>query len=561
MKKIKTLFSSISKKTKRYILVFSIIFFGGITISFVDNDFEIAKNIDIFSTVLRELNSNYVDEINPGDIVKTAIDGMLESLDPYTVFYPESEMEEYKLITTGQYGGIGALITQQGDYVVISDPYEGTPAMKSGLNAGDKILEVNDKSAKGKTTSEVSAILKGQPGTILKLLILPYGETKPIEKSIIREEIKLPNIPYSQKITDDVGYIKLSQFTENAAKELKDAFLKQKEQGIKSLIIDLRGNGGGLLQEAVMIMNIFVDKDNLIVSTKGKVKDKNYNYKTIFPAVDNEIPIVVLVDPSSASASEIVAGSFQDLDRGVVIGQRTFGKGLVQNIIPISYNTKMKVTISKYYIPSGRCIQAIDYSDKNEGKKRKKIADSLAIAYKTKNGRVVYDRGGVDPDIIVSTPKGINIIASLYTKFLFFDFANKYKKEHPSIPAAKEFVINDNLYNEFISFVKTKDYDYETESEKYLSDLKKSAESEKYFDAIKDDYEKLFDKLKHDKNADLIKYKKEISLILRTEIVSRYYFQKGQYEVLFDDDPELKQAIEILNDTKKYQSILKGIKK
>ena len=313
-----------------------------------------------------------MDEINTNDLVKSAIDNMLEELDPYTVFYPESDIEEYRLLTTGQYGGIGAIIQQKDDFVMIVEPYEGSPSHKAGILPGDIILEVNDKSAKGKTTSEVSSILKGQPGTTVKLKIMPYGENKAVVKEIEREEIKLPNIEWSGLVDDKIGYVRLSQFTENAAKELKEEFLKLKDENIEGFILDLRGNGGGLLHEAVLIMNIFVDRDNLITYTRGKTKDRNVEYKTTFTAVDTETPVVVLVDRASASASEIVAGSMQDLDRGVIIGERTFGKGLVQNVIPLPYNSRLKVTISKYYIPSGRCIQSIDYSSKE----RKKLNDS-----------------------------------------------------------------------------------------------------------------------------------------------------------------------------------------
>jgi carboxyl-terminal processing protease len=548
---------SLQTKSKVFVFAITLLVIGWFSTAFIDQDFEISKQIDIFSTVLRELNANYVDNINPGDLVNTAIDAMLESLDPYTVYYPESDLEEYRLLTTGQYGGIGAMIQQQGDYVVVSDPYEGTPAQKSGLKAGDKILEVNGKSAKGKTTAEVSAILKGQPGTTVKILIQSYGETKTEEKTITREEIKLPNIPYAQKVTDDIGYIQLSQFTENAAKEVKEAYLKQKEKGAKSLIIDLRGNGGGLLQEAVLIMNIFVEQNNLIVSTKGKIKDRNFEHKTVFPAIDTDVPIIVLVDENSASASEIVAGSFQDLDRGVVLGQRTYGKGLVQNVVPLAYNTRMKVTIAKYYIPSGRCIQAIDYADKSEGKKHKKMADSTAVAFKTKNGRLVYDKGGIEPDVIIPTPKSIAIIGSLYIKNIFFDFANQYAHNHATIPAANKFVITDDIFSNFVAFAKQNDHDYTTQTEKLLTTLKTTAESEQYFAAIKEDYERLQHKLQVEKENDLMKYKKEISFILRSEIVARYYYQKGQIEVMLQDDPELNRAIEILHDQKLYKSILK----
>lgn len=552
------IFKKVNTTKRKIILVLTVVVMGWVGTAFIDQDFEIAKQIDIFSSVLRELNANYVDEINPGDLVNTAIEAMLESLDPYTVYYPESDLEEFKLMTTGQYGGIGSMIQQQGEYVIISDPYENSPAQKAGLKAGDKILEINGKSAKGKSTSDVSAILKGQPGTVVKILIQSYGENTTVEKNITREEIKLPNIPYADKVADDIAYIQLSQFTENAAKEVKEAFLKQKTQGAKGLILDLRGNGGGLLREAVLIMNIFVDKNNTVVSTKGKLSEHNFEHKTVFPVVDPDIPIVVLVDENSASASEIVAGSFQDFDRGVIVGKRTYGKGLVQNVVPLSYNTRMKVTISKYYIPSGRCIQAIDYGDKSEGKKHKKVSDSTFVAFKTKNGRLVYDKGGIEPDVKIADPKSIPVVGSLYVKNIFFDFANQYAKDHKTIPSAKEFFITEAIYQEFVAFVKkSADHQYTTQTEKTLVALKTLAEDEQYYDAIKEDYEKLNQKLMKEKEQDLIKYKKEISLILRSEIVSRYYYQKGQIEVMLSDDKELQKAIEILHDKKQYRSILK----
>ena len=322
-----------------------------------DQTFEVLKNLDIYSNLIKELNAEYVDEIQPGELTKTAIDAMLESLDPYTNFIPESQVEDYKFITTGQYGGIGALIHQQGDYVIISEPYEGSPAQKSDLRAGDKIVEVNGQTAKGKSYDDVSAILKGQAGTTVTLKVLRDGYDKPIEKYITRDIIKIDNIPYSGMVAPDIGYIRLSSFTQNAGREVKQAFQKLREtNSIKGLVIDLRGNGGGLLNEAVDISNIFVDKGQEIVTTKGKVADKNRSYKTLYPVTDEKIPVVILVDRYSASASEILAGAMQDLDRGVVIGQRTFGKGLVQNVVPLSYNAQMKITVAKYYTPSGHDI-------------------------------------------------------------------------------------------------------------------------------------------------------------------------------------------------------------
>ena len=337
------------KHKKRNVwIIISFVLLTSLSIGFVRNDFEIAKNLDIYATLLRQLNENYVDDINVSDLVEGSIKAMLNKMDPYTVFYPESQMEEFKLLTTGHYGGIGATILQEEEYVVVSEPYEGTPAYKSGLQAGDKIVKVNDKDVKNKTVSDVSALLRGQPGTTVKLDIIPYGRKSIISKNIVREEIKFPNVTYSGKVNDDVGYIYLSQFMENASLDVKNAFLALKEEGINSLILDLRGNGGGLLNEAVDLVNLFVDKGELIVSTKGKLPDKNQLYFTRNEPVDTKIPLIVLVDAYSASASEIVSGAIQDLDRGVVVGQRTYGKGLVQNVLPLSYNTKLKVTVSKY---------------------------------------------------------------------------------------------------------------------------------------------------------------------------------------------------------------------
>lgn len=402
-----------------------------------DRTFEILKNLDIYSSLIKQLNNDYVDEINPGELTKTGIDAMLESLDPYTNFIPESEVEDYRFITTGQYGGIGALIHQQGDYVVISEPYEGSPAQKSGLLAGDKILEVNGQNAVGKNYDQVSTILKGQSGTTVMLKIKRDGMDKPIEKSINRENIKIDNIPYSGILSEDIGYIRLTGFTQNAARDFRQAFQKLREaHDLSGVIIDLRGNGGGLLTEAVDISANFVEKGQEIVRMKGKVSEKNRIYQTTLTPVDQNIPIVVLVDRSSASASEILAGAMQDLDRGVIMGQRTFGKGLVQNVIPLSYNAQLKITVAKYYIPSGRCIQAIDYSHKNNNGGFSRIPDSLIREFKTKTGRSVYDGGGISPDIMTNRKTYSNIAMALFRKYLIFDYATKYHQQHPSIAPA-----------------------------------------------------------------------------------------------------------------------------
>lgn len=550
------------KKFKLIIVTVLISGYAIISYSFVDNYFEVSKNLDIFATLFRELNIYYVDETNPGDLMKKGIDDMLESLDPYTNYIPESEIEDYRYMTTGQYGGIGALIRQQGEYVVVSEPYEGFPAQKADLRAGDRILKINDIDTKGKKTEDISKFLKGQASTTLKLLIEREGEKKPLEKVISREEIKIKSVPYYGMLTPKVGYIKLTGFTENAAGEVKSALLElKKNMELKSLVLDLRGNPGGLLKEAVDIVNIFVEKGTDVVSTRGKVKDWDKIHKALNAPIDLTIPVAVLVDRGSASASEIVSGSLQDLDRGVVIGQRSYGKGLVQQTRPLSYNAQLKVTVAKYYTPSGRCIQALDYSHRNEDGSVAKVPDSLITAFKTKNGRIVYDGGGVAPDVPVEAQKFSSILASLVTKSLIFDYATKYRIAHPSIPAAKGFKLTDAEYDAFISFLNGKDYDYTTKTEKTLEELKADAKDDKNIDAISADIEALKLKIIHNKKEDLVKYSAEIKQFLEEEIASRYYFQNGRLEASFKDDKEIKEGIALLNDEEKYKNILTTIVK
>jgi len=550
---------------KKFKMSIIILFIGGyafLSVSFVDNYFEVSKNLDIFATMFRELNIYYVDETNPGDLMKKGMDNMLESLDPYTNYIPESEIEDFRYMTTGQYGGVGALIRQQGDYVVISEPYEGYPAQKADLRAGDKILQINEINAKGKKTEDISKILKGQASTIVKLIIEREGESKPLEKTLNREEIKIKSVPYSGMLTKNVGYIKLTGFTDNAAKEVKDAFLElKKNSDLKSVVFDLRGNPGGLLKEAVDIVNIFAEKNTEIVSTRGKVKEWDKVHRALYAPVDLTIPVAVLIDKGSASASEIVSGSFQDLDRGVIIGQKSYGKGLVQQTRPLSYNAQLKVTVAKYYTPSGRCIQALDYSRRNKNGVVSKVADSLISEFKTKNGRIVYDGGGVDPDVKIEAVKYSNILASLVTKNFVFDYATKYRIAHDKIPAAKEFKLTDAEYAHFVAFLSDKDYDYTTKSEKRLDDLKKDAKDDNTLDAIQADIDALKEKIKHNKTHDLEKYKAEIKQFLEEEIASRYYFQNGRLEASLKDDKEIAEAVTMLNDTEKYKKVLTTIVK
>ena len=522
-----------------------------------DKGFEISKNLEIFSTVYKNLQLNYVDDVEPGKLMKTAIDAMLSSLDPYTVYIPESEIEDVKMQLMGQYGGIGMLIHQRGNYVYASEPYEGMPADLAGIKAGDKILEVNGESAEGKTTSEVSSALRGQAGTELKVKVERDG--KVIEKTLTRREIKLKSVPYYGLIDNDYGYIKLNEFTQNASNDVKNAFsvLKSQNPNLKGVILDLRGNGGGLLNEAVDLVNIFVNKHELVVQTKGKVASRNSKHYTRNAPIDKDIPLVVLIDGYSASASEIVAGSLQDLDRAVVLGNRSFGKGLVQNILPLTYNSQMKVTVSKYYIPSGRCIQALDYAHRDENGRATKVPDSLKTAFKTRNGRVVYDGFGIEPDVeIVDSSVVGNITVALARNMLIFDFATEYVKTHPTIAPAAEFEITDEIYADFTNFLKDKKYDYSTSTEKALELLKEAAKDEKYIESIADDIEVMIKKVHSDKAIDLQKNREDISELLKSEILTRYYYEKGRIEGLLEDDKEVKAAVEILSDKDRYNNIL-----
>ena len=524
------------------------------------NNFEIAKSIDIYNSLLRELNLNYVDEINPGELNETAIKAMLDGLDPYTVFIPESDIENAKFMTTGEYGGIGALIQYDGELTRVSDPYEGWPAQKAGIIAGDAILEVNGVDCKKKNTQEVSNLLKGQPGTEVKLKIKRYGEDKPLEMTLKREKVKIDNIPYYKVFDNGVAYLALSGFTRDAGKEVKDKLLEMKKNHtLKGFVLDLRGNGGGLMNEAVDIVNLFIPKAKAVVSMKGKAANANSIHPTTNDPVDLEIPLAILVDGNSASASEIVAGAIQDYDRGVIIGQRTFGKGLVQNILPLSYNTQMKVTVAHYYIPSGRCIQEIDYSHKKDTTQTKN--DTLGKPFKTLGGRTVYEGHGIMPDVKVKRDAYATVTAYLFAKNYIFDYANKFHHEHKSIAPAESFQIDEATYQDFMKFVKDKKFAYTTESEKAIEKLKKTAKEEGYLDKIKPQIELLEKNLAAEKENDLISNRKDIEELLRSEIVGRYYYQKGRIIASLNDDPDLKRAFEILLNTNgkdEYHSILIG---
>ena len=548
------------KRIKSIVLVTALLLSVGVYAQEKQNNFEIAKSLDIYNSLLRELNLNYVDEINPGELNETAIKAMLDGLDPYTVFIPESDIENAKFMTTGEYGGIGALIQYDGEYTRISEPYFGWPAQKAGLIAGDVILEVNSVDCKKKNTQQVSEMLKGQPGTELTMKVKRYGEEKPLIKVLKREKVKIDNIPYYTVFNNGVAYLSLSGFTRDAAKEMKEKFLEMKKNHeLKGFILDLRGNGGGLMNEAVDIVNLFVPKGKMVVSMRGKAANANSVHPTTNEPVDLEIPLAVLVDGNSASASEIVAGAIQDYDRGVIIGERTFGKGLVQNILPLSYNTQMKVTVAHYYIPSGRCIQEIDYSHKKDTTQAK--TDTLGKAFTTVGGRTVYEGHGITPDVKVKRDPYATVTAYLYGKNYIFDYANKFYSEHKTIDSADRFQIDEATYQDFMKFVKDKNFSYTTESEKAIEKLKKVAKDEGYLDKIQPQIDLLEKNFAAEKENDLISNRKDIEELLRSEIVGRYYFQKGRIISSLNDDPDLKRAFEILLNTNgkdEYHSILSG---
>ena len=544
---------------KKKLILISLVISSLTLLSFKSDYFEIAKNLEIFTDLYKELNTYYVDETDPGKLIKSAMDEMLQTLDPYTNYIPESEIEDFQFMTTGQYGGIGAMITKRDEYVYISEPYEGFPAQKSGLMAGDKILEVNKISVKGKSTEEVSKLLKGQPNTNVSILIERKYINDPFEVSFKREKVTVGSVPYFGLLENNIGYVKLRSFTRNCSNDLKNAILKLKEQNVTSLILDLRGNPGGLLNESVKIANFFVNQGEDIVSTKGKIKSWEKVYKATSKPIDTEIPLVVLIDQSSASASEIVSGSLQDLDRAVIVGKRSFGKGLVQQTRKLSYNSQLKLTVAKYYIPSGRCIQALDYSNRNEDGSVGKIADSLSTEFRTKNNRKVYDGGGITPDLVTESETSSKILLSLFRERLFFDYATEFRLKNDNILSAKDFKITDEKFSDFKTFLSDKDYEYETDTEKAYKKLKKVAKDENYFESMRNDFDLLVAKLDDAKNDDLEKNKEFIKEILANEIVSRYYYQKGRIQSSLNYDKDILQAISILSDSTKYKQILSNI--
>lgn len=517
-----------------------------------EKNFEVAKNLDIYYTLFRELNMFYVDDVNPNKLVKTSIDQMLESLDPYTSYIAEDQMEDFRFMTTGEYAGIGALISKQKDKIVIAEPYEGFPAQKFGLKAGDVLLEVEGKATAAMNTEDVSNLLKGPANKPVKIKYERFGEKKPVTVDVVREKISIPAVPYFGMLENNTAYIRLSNFTDNCALEVKRAFTELKKNNPQALILDLRSNPGGLLNEAVDIVNIFVPKGSEIVSTKGKVTQWDKVYKAMAAPLDTTIRIAVLVNSGSASASEIVAGAIQDLDRGIVVGSRTFGKGLVQTTRDLSYNTKLKVTTAKYYIPSGRCIQALDYSHRNEDGSVGNVPDSLITEFKTKNGRKVYDGGGVAPDLKFESEMVSSLSIELINQFLIFDFATRFAVENPTIPSPEEFNVSDDTYKKFIAFAKENNFKYESESQNELNELVKMAQREKYYGLAEKEFEALKAKLEPNFDKDAEEFSDEVKELLKDEIISRYYYQKGAIRAALKDDKGVKKAIGELNSPTAY---------
>ena len=543
---------------KKLIITISIIFCAALA-AFTppaERYFEIARNLDIFATLFKEVNALYVDEINPNKLVRTGIDAMLNSLDPYTNYIPEDEVEDFRTINTGQYGGIGALTRTIGKRVVVTMIYDGYPAQKNGLKIGDEVLKMDEVELSRVSMEEANHLMRGQVGTPVVLTVKRVGESQPLRLEFKREKIKISNVPYFGMVAKDVGFIQLSDFTPEAGKEVKNALVALKAQGAKSIILDLRGNPGGLLFEAVNICNIFIPKGKVVVTTRGKVEDNNVVYETLNNPVDTEIQLTVLINRGSASASEIVAGTLQDYDRAVIIGEKSYGKGLVQVSRLLSYNSQVKITTAKYYTPTGRCIQVLDYAHRREDGSVGAIPDSLKKSFKTSTGRTVYDGGGIDPDIFIETTRTATIAQVLYAQGYIFDFATQYAARHPAVAPAREFSLTDNEYQDFVAWMKDKPYSYKTILERELDELKEVAKREKYYPDLKGQLEQISTQLADTHKTDLLLYKAQIKALLEEDIAAHYYLEKGTVEVGFKNDADIKKSIELTANLTQYKKIL-----
>jgi carboxyl-terminal processing protease len=543
---------------KKRLVAFGAVSVAAVGVAFTNsNYFEMAKNIEIYANVYKELNTHYVDDIDPAKLMRIGIDAMTNSLDPFTNYISEADIEGYRIQSTGKYGGVGFRTdVHEGGQIVIIETYTGSPAEKVGLKPGDVIVKVDGKAVKGKNDEELNDILKGSPGTKVSLTLQKAGNTAKTETvEVTREEIKIPSVPYFGMLNDNIGYITLTTFTEDASENVIKALreLKTKNQ-LKGVVFDLRDNGGGLLTEAVNVVNAFCPKDIDVVDMRSKVKEWDKNFKTQNTAVDADIPLTILVNSHSASASEIVSGALQDLDRGVVIGQKSYGKGLVQNTKDVGYGARVKLTTAKYYIPSGRCIQSVVYKNGEPVE----IADSLKNAFKTKNGRTVYDGGGIIPDVKIKTPENSAVVKALQAKHKFFDFATQYcvKNEKPSAASAKEFRLKDADFDAFLQYLQQQKFEYETETEVLLKKIDEKAKGENMLAALQSDFTALRTKIATEKKNDLMRNKAAIMGLLEKEIVGRYFAQKGKIEHGLAIDEEVKEAIKLLQDAPKMKQIL-----
>ena len=557
----------IDQKIKKYrgflagvLLTASALFFVRARTS--DPYFEISKNLDIYSCVFKELNTFYVDPIEPGKLVKTGVDAMLNDLDPYTNYITESDIEEYEFMTTGKYGGIGASMRKKGEDIYIGDVYENSPSQKAGLHPGDMIETIDNQPVRGKSIEDLSMLLKGSPGTQINMNIRDAFTHTSSQKMVTRGEVEISSVPYYGLVgpQNDIAYVRLTQFTFSCGQLVKDAFdsMQKAKPNLKGLVLDLRNNPGGLLDEAVFICNLFVGKDQLVVATKGKIPEMDKEYKTHYSAWNKDLPLTVLVNHSSASASEIVAGTMQDLDRGVIIGERSYGKGLVQVTRPLGFNARLKLTIARYYTPSGRCIQALDYTHRNADGSVGYMADSLKKAYKTKNGRTVLSGGGVAPDVYIKEDPVSMIAVTLYTKNYLFDYATEYARNHKTIVEPENFRLTDAEYDQFARWIENKDYSYKTETELAIDSLVKLATKENYYEDAKKEFEALRSKVSHDKKQDLLKHKDQVRHMLETEIASRYYYLRGRMAQTMQYDKELEKAVSLINSPAEYNGLLKG---
>ncbi len=544
------------KKTITYLLSIIVIVAALSYTKPAERYFEIAKNLDIFATLFKEVNALYVDEVNPNKLVRTGIDAMLVSLDPYTNYIPEDEVEDFRTTNTGQYGGIGAITREIGKRTIVTMIMPGYGAQKGGLKIGDEIFKIDDIDLSKLTREESSQLMKGQIGTPVSLTVKRIGLEKPIRLEFKREKIKLHNVPYYGLVGNDIAYIQLSDFTPDAAKEVKSALISLKEQGAKGVILDLRGNPGGLLIEAVNITNLFLPKGKLVVSTKGKIPENNLNYETLNLPVDTEIPVSVLINRGSASASEIVAGTLQDYDRGIVIGEKSFGKGLVQVSRPLSYNSQLKVTTAKYYTPTGRCIQVLDYTHRRDDGSVGSLPDSLKKEFKTTNGRVVYDGGGIDPDIKTEALEAHFLTQVIYEKGFIFDYAAQYAFKHPEPVDAKSFSLGNDEYLQFVNWMKDKNYAYRSQLDYQLQQFDEEAKKEKYYAELKGQLDQIQSRIAQSKKSELMLYKDEIKMLLEEEIVSHYHLEKGGIEAGFKYDDDIKKAADLLHDTQRYRKLL-----